>query len=70
MHLKRVVKKGNKFFVSHFVIVDAIDGSYEYLEKLNIKNCWRYLHEIMGYIYWKWKDKKIQKRRDEYEEVS
>jgi len=27
MHLKKVIKKENKFFIEHYIIVDAIDGS-------------------------------------------
>lgn len=64
MHLKKVIKKENKFFIEHYIIVDAIDNSNEYCEELNIKNCWRYLREIIFYIYWEWQDKKIRARRE------
>lgn len=64
MHLKKVIKKDDNFFIEHYVIVDAIDGSDTYYEELNIRNCWKYLPEIVGYIYWEWKDKKIQSRRN------
>ena len=50
MHLKKITKKGNKFFIEHYVIIDAIDGSNEYCEKLTIWNCWRYLREIIHYL--------------------
>ena len=61
MHLKKVIKKGNKFFIEHFVIVDAIDGSDTYYERLTILNCWKYIHEIFCYIAWYGMDKKIKK---------
>ena len=63
MHLKKMIKKKGKFFISHFVIADAIDGSYEYLERLTIENFWRYLYVITCYIYWEWKDKRIQEQK-------
>lgn len=64
MHLKKVIKKDNKFFIEHFETVDAIDGSDTYYEKLTIWNCWKYLFQIVSYIYWRWIDKKIQRRRE------
>jgi len=36
MHLKKIVKRGNKFFIENYVIRDAIDPSETYYEKLNI----------------------------------
>ena len=50
MHLKIVIKKDNKFFIQHFVIIDGLDGSETYCEKLTIKNCWKYLTEILSYL--------------------
>jgi len=50
MHIKKIVKKNNKLFVEHYVIVDAIDGDKTYYEKLTIKNCWKYFHEIFCYL--------------------
>ena len=53
MHLKKMVKEKGKFFISHYVIVDAMDGSYEYLERLTIENFWKYLPEILSYLcFW------------------
>ena len=46
MHLKKLVKKNHFWYIEHYVIVDAIDGSDKYLEELTIKNCWRYIPEI------------------------
>jgi len=70
MHLKKLIKEDNNFFIEHYVIVDAIDGSNTYYEKLTIKNLWRYLPQIVSYIYWEWEDKRIQRRRDENKEES
>lgn len=50
MYLKKVIKKENKFFIEHHVIFDAIDGSNTYYEKLNIKNCIKYLPQIIHYL--------------------
>jgi len=52
MHLKKLIKKDNKFFIEHYVIIDAIDGSNTYYEELNLRNFWKYLFEIVCYIYW------------------
>jgi len=50
MHLKQIVKKNHFWYIEHFVIVDAIDGSDEYYEELTIKNFWKYLPEIVKYL--------------------
>ena len=49
-HLKRLIRKDNKIYIEHFVIIDAIDGSETYYEELNIKNCWKYLSLMIGYL--------------------
>ena len=50
MHLKTIIKKDNKIFIEHFVIIDAIDGSDTYYEELTIKNCIKYFPEIIHFI--------------------
>jgi hypothetical protein len=50
MHLKKVVKKEGKFFIEHYIIVDAVDGSDTYYEGLNWMNCWKFFPEILGYL--------------------
>ena len=50
MHTKKIKKIKGKYFIEHFVIVDAIDGADEYLERLTILNFWKYIHEIFCYI--------------------
>lgn len=50
MHLKKVVEKEGKFFIEHYVIVDAIDGSDTYYEKLTVKNCIKYFPQIIYYL--------------------
>ena len=50
MHLKTIIKKDNKIFIRHFVIVDAIDGSDTYYEELTIKNCIKYFPEIISFL--------------------
>ena len=47
MHLKKLVKKNHFWYIEHYVIIDAIDGSDKYLEELTIKNCWKYIPEII-----------------------
>lgn len=55
MHLKKVVKIGNKFFIRHFVIIDAIDGSEIYYEELKgikkgdvMSDFWRGVLYVIG----------------------
>lgn len=50
MHLKTIIKKDNKIFIEHYVIVDAIDGSNTYYEELTIKNCIKYFPEIISFL--------------------
>lgn len=50
MHLKRLVRKENKIYIEHYIIVDAIDGSNTYYEELNAKNCIKYLPQIINYL--------------------
>lgn len=52
MHIKKVVKKDNKYFIEHYVIIDAIDSANTYYERLTIKNCIKYFHEIFCYLAW------------------
>jgi len=50
MHLKKIIKKDNKLFIQHFVDISGLGGSETYCEKLTIKNCWKYLNEILSYL--------------------
>ena len=50
MHLKKVVKKGNKHFIEHYIIVDAIDGATTTYEELHIGNYLKYLPQIIRYL--------------------
>ena len=50
MHLKTIIKKGNKIFIEHYEIVDATDGSNTYYEELTIKNCIKYFPEIISFL--------------------
>jgi len=50
MHLKKLIKKEGKYFIEHYVIVDAIDGTTICYEILTIKNCWKYIPEIIYYL--------------------
>jgi len=50
MHLKTIIKKNNKIYIEHYVIVDAIDGSNTYYEELTIKNCIKYFPEIISFL--------------------
>ena len=47
MHLKKLIKKNHFWYIEHYVIADAIDGSDTYYEELNIKNFWKYIPEII-----------------------
>jgi len=50
MHLKKVIKKENKFFIEHYIIVDAIDGSTTTYEELHVGNYIKYLPQIIRYL--------------------
>ncbi len=50
MHLRKIIKKENKFFIEHYVIIDAIDGSTTTYERLTVKNCIKYLPQIIRYL--------------------
>jgi len=51
MHLKKLVKKNHFWYIKHSKIVDAIDGIDTYYEELTIKNCLKYLPEIIRQFY-------------------
>jgi len=50
MHLKKLITKEGKFFIRHYEIADAIDGSNTRYEELTIRNCRKYFPEIMRYL--------------------
>ena len=51
MHLKRLMEKEGKFYIRHYVSVDAIDSPDIYYEELNKGNCRKYFPEIIDYLY-------------------
>ena len=50
MHLKKIIEKDNKFFIEHFEIVDAIDGSNTRYEELHVGNYMKYFPQIIHYL--------------------
>jgi len=50
MHLKKVIKKENKFFIEHYIIVDAINGSTTTYEELYVGNYMKYFPQIICYL--------------------